>query len=474
MDTIINQEWSRISTELVQNPDDLNLWQLLIKAAESNTKRGITKSSGFEEIDVLRVSYQKLLQKYPLLYNYWIKFAEWEFHLGDTDRANQVYQSSLKHLSYSCEIWTSYLNFKINTSNGNLDEVLGLFELARRKIGYHFHAYEFYKLYLSFLENYQTETENFKLKYYVLLRIIVEIPLYHYEYFYKKLFDTFAEIGNDEKRANELVPLVVPEKELKNYKTSENKQLALHLKKTFVDAYLTTQFKVYELFNFEKHITRQYYDTSSISSQQLENWDMYLDFLELREYPNDYIIFTYERCLIPTASYARFWTKYSDYYINQGNHLKAAEVLVRGYNYSGQHSLLLKLVDLQIYLHNFTKARDMILAFIKTNASVPLPIYEKLINIERFLHPGDNDYIIGLFREIIRETQNEWLFQHLLYYSIPNELKKELLDEFETFKESPIYIDALEKLKSEINSTNKKESPVDFVDVYDENINSYL
>ena len=324
------------------------------------------------------------------------------------------------------------------------------------------------------LENYQTETENFKLKYYVLLRIIVEIPLYHYEYFYKKLFDTFAEIGNDEKRANELVPLVVPEKELKNYKTSENKQLALHLKKTFVDAYLTTQFKVYELFNFEKHITRQYYDTSSISSQQLENWDMYLDFLELREYPNDYIIFTYERCLIPTASYARFWTKYSDYYINQGNHLKAAEVLVRGYNYSGQHSLLLKLVDLQIYLHNFTKARDMILAFIKTNASVPLPIYEKLINIERFLHPGDNDYIIGLFREIIRETQNEWLFQHLLYYSIPNELKKELLDEFETFKESPIYIDALEKLKSEINSTNKKESPVDFVDVYDENINSYL
>ncbi|KAK6458953.1 uncharacterized protein RJT20DRAFT_10576 [Scheffersomyces xylosifermentans] len=468
---IFNQEWSKVSTELVQRPDDIKLWEQLVKAAESNNKNGITKSAAVEEIELLRVSYTRFLQKYPLLYNYWVKFADWEFKLGDTKKANDVYVKSLQHLSYSVELWISYLTFKITTMNYNLDEILSLFEEARSKIGYHFYAYEFYKLYLSFLENYQTETNEFKSKYYLLLRIIIEVPLYHYEYFFKKWFNLFVQIGSDDAAAAKLLPLIVPEKELKSFKGTENKQIAVLLKKTYVDAYITTQFKVYELFNFEKHISKQYFDTSIISQQQLSAWERYLDFLELRDYPRAYIISTYERCLIATAKYSKFWLRYSNYFIASKRYIRASEVLTRGVSYSAHFELLIKLIDLNLYLQNFTKARDLVLAYIQTNVSIPLPVYEKLISIERLLHPGDDDYVFGLFRELIKETSNDWFFHHILNYSLPKELKENLFHEFETsFKNSEVYNNALKKLKNRTNSQVEDKQKFDFEKDYDEEI----
>lgn len=450
--TGLNQEWSAVSRELLENSEDFQLWEKLIKTAEANSKRGINKTTPEEEVSVLRVSYQKLLDKYPLLVNYWIRYAEWEFKLGDTHRSEQVYTQSFRHLSYSIELWISYLNFRINTLNNNLSEILDLFEIARKSIGYHFHASDFYKLYLIFLQNYQDDTNNFKAKYYILLRIIIEVPLYNYEYFFKILFDEIASISTQNK---DIIAYLVPQREISK-KMFEPKTAATHLKKIFIDVYITTQFKVYELFTFEKKLTRSYFDFKYISQQQLETWSNYLEFLELKKYPQAYVEFVYERGVLVTALYPNLWIKYANYHISHGKYMRAIETLTRAYALNNNYKLLIKLVDINLFLKNVVKARDLVLAYIRYNSSIPIPIYEKLINIERLIN-FDEEYLENLFREIINESGNPWFFEHLLYYSISNECKQKLFVEFESeFIDSEIYKSAQGKLKN--LKADKRES----------------
>ncbi|KAK6204994.1 uncharacterized protein RJT21DRAFT_117474 [Scheffersomyces amazonensis] len=453
--------WTSISTKLVESPDDLKLWEQLVEAAELNNNQGITKASSPEELELLRVSYIKFLDKYPLLFNYWIKFAEWEFKLGNTERAIQIYEDSLHHLSYSIEIWIHYLKFKLMTINDNLFEILELFERARKFIGYHFHAYEFYKLYLKFLESYGTETNEFKKKYYILLRIIVEIPLYHYEYFFKLYFDIIASLSNE--KSSELSTYLVSSKDLKSLtQGTDNKSISVYLKKIFIDVYITTQFKVYELYTFEMKLTKQYFDYKPISIQQLDSWVQYLDFLQLRDYPSEYVKFVYNRCLLSTALYPKIWIKLANYHIYRKEYEDAETVLLRSLSYSSDHNLILKLVDINLYNQEILRARDLIVGFIQNCVSVPIPIYEKLLNIERLLHTNDNDYIVSIFKEVIKNTnRNSWIFHHLSYYSLPNEYKRKILEEFPSTDRHRV-----QSIESLANIETKPD--------YDEEISSYL
>lgn len=466
----LNQEWSTVSRELLENPEDFQLWEKLIKAAENNSKRGINKTTPEEEVCVLRVSYQKLLDKYPLLVNYWVRYAEWEFKLGDTHRSELVYKDGFRHLAYSIDLWVSFLNFRINTLNNNLSELLDLFESARKKIGYHFHASDFYKLYLIFLQNYQNDTNNFKAKYYILLRMVIEIPLYNYEYFFKLLFDDIASINTHNK---DLIEHFVPQKELCK-KMYEPKSAATHLKKIFIDVYITTQFKVFELFTFEKKLTRSYFDFNYISLQQLDTWSRYVDYLELKRYPQEYVEFVYERSVLVTALYPNIWIKYANYHISHNKYSRAIEALTRAYTLNNNYKILIKLVDIHLYLKNIVKARDLILAYIRYNSSIPIPIYEKLVNIERLMN-ADEEYLVNLLREIINETANPWFLEHILYYSISDEYKQTLFQEYESqFGDLDVYKRAHEKFINVGKSAANYSSDADYKSQYDKEINSYL
>jgi pre-mRNA-processing factor 39 len=471
MTSIVNQEWLKVSTELVLDPNNLGLWEKLISTAEYNQKRGINKSSSSEELELLRESYKGLLRKYPLLFNYWIKYATWEFKLGNTDIANAIYCQSFQYLDNSIEMWVDYLQFKVNTISNNLDEVLSLFETARNKIGLHFHSYEFYKLYLSFLKNYQTLENKYQLKYFVLLRMVIEIPLYHYEYFFKILLDQIAQLGTSKQIKDSVLPFLVPKRELHNFSKLDLKSTAVQLKKIFVDLYITTQYKVYELYNFEKKLSKPYFDLNFVSQQQLGLWDRYLNFLELKSYDHDCIRLTYERCLIPTASYAQFWTKYCDYFIQNSDHRAAITLLNRAIFFCNDPKLIVKLVDLHVFLGEILRAKDIIVQYIRSNVFIPLPIYEKLLNIEGIIHGKDEEYMIQLFKELIKETNNDWFFEHVLYYSIPYQLKKSLFTEYGSkFQNSTIYNKSLKKLEK----YNFQESPQTSTLKYDEEILSFL
>ncbi|RLV95447.1 Pre-mRNA-processing factor 39 [Spathaspora sp. JA1] len=440
MESETNSEWSKISTQLVQDPANLKLWQQLIETAEFNNKQGITKSSTPHQLQLLRVSYQELLKNFPLCFNYWIRYAAWEFKLGDSLKSIEIYQSALQHLPFCIEVWISYLQFRIDTLKdmSDLQEILQLFEKARGLIGVHFHSFEFYKLYLTFLDSYQDDTNEFGKKYYVLLRVVLEIPLYHYEYFYKLWFDIVAKIGQDQEFADKVVPYIIPQLDHTNYKT-----ISINLKKLFIDAYITTQFKVYELYQFEKKLSRQYYDDKFISRQQLDTWFQYLEFLDVKQYSFTLVELTYHRFIHSTARYPDSWIKFADFYIFHERYNSARSALTRGVVYNGDYRIVLKLVDLEIFLKQYFRARELIVNYIQYNVSVPIPIYEKLLNIERVFNT-DDEYILQLFRQIITQTQNDYFFSVLLNYSIDT---TKLIDFVKSFEiTGKFYTDACIKL----------------------------
>ncbi|KAI5961381.1 uncharacterized protein KGF55_004004 [Candida pseudojiufengensis] len=441
------KKWNDVSLELIKDPDNFQIWQKLIESAEYNDRQGISKSTSPNKLNQLRISYEKFLDKYPLSYIYWIKYADWEFKLGNTELSLAVYERSFTHLKYCIELWISFLKFKINTIGNNEEEILGLFEKARGLIGYHFYAYEFYNLYLSFLENYSTEENQFKRKYYILLRLILEIPLYHYEYFFRKYFDVISQL-NDPK-FQEIIKYIVPERDQKK----NPKILAVQLKKLFIDAYITTQFKVYELYQFEKKITKHFNDFKFISRQNLDNWNLYFDFLQLKQYPFAYIEMNYWRFVYITCAYPSCWIKLSDFYNYHLNYNISKQVLIRGWKITGNYKILIKLIDLELFMKQYLRAKDLILNYLKYNISIPIPIYEKLINIERIFNK-DDDHLIEVFRMIIQDTQNDWFFNVLTYYSINNDKKLKLLEEFKEFK-GQLYYDKVSELLSPSRITPK-------------------
>ncbi|KAI5948887.1 hypothetical protein KGF57_005080 [Candida theae] len=447
------KKWTDVSIELIKDPDNFELWQQLITSAEYNDKNGISKSTPQSQLQTLRTSYDRFLAKYPFMYKYWIRYAEWEFKLTDLDAAIKIYDDAFQHLECCIELWVNYLQFRINTITNNVDQVLNLFEKARRLIGCHFYSYEFYTLYLSFLESYATDTNQFKRKYYTLLRIILEVPLYHYEYFYKKYFELISRIGNDAKLQSDL-PYIVPAKELQR----QTKNLSQELKKTFTDAYITIQHKVYELYHFEKRFKRHHNDIRLISRQQLDAWLQYFDFLQLQKYPQSYIEMNYWRYLYIAANYPESWQKFADYFVFYKKFNSARHILIRGWKYLGNHQILIKLIDLEIFLKQYLRAKELIVEYVKYNVSIPVAIHEKLISIERIFNENDDDHMLNIFKSIIQDTQNDWFFNVLNYYSIDKDKKMVFLAEMKEFKGQKYYDTAM-KLVSEKGKEDQEKSP---------------
>jgi len=458
------RKWADVSIDLIKDPDNFELWQQLIASAEYNDRRGIAKSTPPPQLQTLRISYARFLAKYPFMYKYWIRYAEWEFKLVDVDAAVKVYENAFQHLQYCIELWVNYLQFRINTITNNVDQILGLFEKARRLIGLHFYSYEFYTLYLSFLESYATEENQFKRKYYTLLRLILEVPLYHYEYFYKKFFELINQFASDSKHHLELkylVPVIDLQRNVKN--------LPQQLKKIFTDAYITTQYKVYELYHFEKRFKRHYNDVKLISRQQLDSWLQFFDFLELKKYPQLYIEMNYWRYIYIASNYQESWINFANYSIYYKNFNLARHVLIRGWRYLGDYTILIKLIDLEVFLKQFHRAKDLIVDYLKYNVSVPIPIYEKLISIERLFN-DDDDHILSLFKLIIKDTQIDWFFNVLTYYSIDNQKKLAFLEQMKEFKGKKYYDNTMKLLSGELDK--EEQSAPNFTQMYEELLHS--
>jgi hypothetical protein len=82
-------QWAYVNA----NPGDFDGWEKLIGLSEHN----VSKASPEHIISNLRMVYESLLQRFPLCYGYWKKYAEWELILYDTVKAEQVHEITDSH-----------------------------------------------------------------------------------------------------------------------------------------------------------------------------------------------------------------------------------------------------------------------------------------------------------------------------------------------------------------------------------------
>lgn len=425
----VNADWHSVSLNLLKQPYDLELWQKFIHHAEHYNGSILDKTASDAQVHLLRVSYEAFLLRFPLLSKYWSAYAEWEFKLGHIQRANAVYSKGIAYVGHDVNYWIDFLRFKLRVIGDNTNELLELFEEARFKIGFNYYASDFYLLYLSFLRTYSTVDNGYDKKSVWLFRSITEIPLYNYSTLYKEFFRMIS----PKSLTFDILLCLLPESQEKQWKAQSKNNLvsiSKKLEKVFTDAYVVLQYESFQIFSFEKSlIPILHYSSDILSTNEIEIWVRYLDFAE-QKYPFLFMYQLYEKCLISTAKYTKLVEKFSDYLLLKGKFNLCRQVLKRFVfiNHNRNNiELLLRLVDIELYLGRYFKARDIVVKYLEINDNAPNRVYLKLIEIESLLHYGDGDYLCALTFQIITHTKSLEFIDFLLTSRVSDELLMKLI-----------------------------------------------
>lgn len=441
----IDEDWSRLSLLLANEPESFENWENLIKYVSKD----LTKITPIPVITRFRITYDQFLSKYPILEQYWVNYAEQEFKLGNTELAKDIYQRGLNNNPYSFLIWLKFLRF-LRIVELDYDNLVWYFQHAELKIGYHYHSYEFWNEYLGFEEKYNGKSTF----YYNILRKSLEVPTFNFANFFKLWFNEI-----DELNADSVLKMIDEQDITKKFKVELDKQdlkkidyhdLKAKMKKTYTDLYITTQFKSFELYQFEKKITLEYYVPDFFRSyQELTNWDQYLSFIELNGTTKQ-IEQLYERALIPLASYPQIWLKYANYHINESNYQNAKHLLYKALifqNTSNVHDILLKLVKIECSLKNYIKAKDLLITILSVNDT----------DIESFIELINLEYLISQ-----QNLTNFKKFVIKLIQKKPLKIAVVLLKHLLNFKNLSIDV----KLLDSLNESGKFDHSVDFWLIY--------
>lgn len=385
--------WLEAAVQLLQEPDSLERWDELVASAE-RAHGGVCKALSSQDVETLRESYTRLVHKFPFCHQYWLRLATWEFRLGYTARAEEVYLEALRFSPYLLDVWCAYLGFK-DTVCWDHDAVAALFEEARVRVGRHFYAHVFYDLYLDFLERHLRVAE-----YGAVLRRAVEIPMYGYARFFKLLVATLDR-GEPHIRS-----LVLPQEHVR-YDWSNLLLVGAKLKKTFTDVYIVTQCTVFERWRYEEQLApRLYFDTKPVSRNTRAVWRLYLDYTE--NHPGSVLDarLTHERCVQACALYEQLWLDYARWCLRQGQPEQARGVLRRGVEHVAVSCTAIRLewCRVEAGLGNLLKARDILDAAIEM---LPLQTeYHRLrLALEHSLHPENPMAVVELLVATVPATE---------------------------------------------------------------------
>lgn len=102
----------------VENEDEFDRWEALVARA-SELEGGVTRNSSPSAIELVRNVYDCFLQKFPLFFGYWKKYADLEFAIGGTETAEMVYERGVCAVTTSVDLWANYCTFKMDTCHDN-------------------------------------------------------------------------------------------------------------------------------------------------------------------------------------------------------------------------------------------------------------------------------------------------------------------------------------------------------------------
>lgn len=116
-----DSEWTRYNEQAIQEPDNYEAWEGLVRATES-LEGGLNRNSSAESIAIMRDVYDRFLARFPLFFGYWKKYADLEFAITGSERAENIYEMGVTSCHASVDLWTNYCAFKMDTSH-DPDEV---------------------------------------------------------------------------------------------------------------------------------------------------------------------------------------------------------------------------------------------------------------------------------------------------------------------------------------------------------------
>ncbi|BFZ62748.1 hypothetical protein YB2330_003858 [Saitoella coloradoensis] len=311
-------EYEKFNQLVIEDPDDFDAWEGLIRSVES-TEGGIGRNSSPDAIHAWRTTYDRFLARFPLLFGYWRKYAETSFTIAGTEAAEMVYERGVASCPASVDLWASYCGFKADTSHLQ-EDVRELFERAANTVGLDFLAHPFWDKYIEFEERNERPDLIFKI-----LDRVIHIPMHQYARYFQRYTamaatrplhelvnaDVIETFRNDV--LNEPVQAVQAGSQQIKMQRGEaeiEREIRLRIADLHKEICHKTQTETAKRWTYEAEVKRPYFHVKPLDEPQLVNWRKYLHFEET-EGDFQRIVFLYERCLTTCALYDEFWYRYA-------------------------------------------------------------------------------------------------------------------------------------------------------------------
>ncbi|KAJ3296251.1 hypothetical protein HDU79_007147 [Rhizoclosmatium sp. JEL0117] len=312
-------EWERQWTVVQVNPDDFAAWELLLRQSEAHGQSNV------------RLAFDSFLEKFPLCFGYWKKYADSELRNEGPEKAEEVFERAVVAIHNSIDLWNHYCQFKIDNCS-DPDAVRAVFERASQGVGYDFLSHTFWDKYIDYEETRNKDP----VKALAILDRVIRIPLHQYSRYFEKFAKLLPTVRpTDAVSSDELERLsadIRAPTSSKEYEI-ELRQKILALK---TEVHTKTQIAVQKLWAFEAEIKRPYFHIKPMDDAQLANWRKYLDFLEAAvdsgEAESSRLYVLYERCMVPCALYEEFWLRYARCLTTRGDFDGARNVYYRAAN----------------------------------------------------------------------------------------------------------------------------------------------
>ncbi|OBT67582.1 hypothetical protein VE03_03851 [Pseudogymnoascus sp. 23342-1-I1] len=310
-------EITKLNNEVLEDTDNFENWEKLVRAAES-LEGGLNRNSSPQAITTVRDVYDRFLLKFPLLFGYWKKYADLEFLIAGTEAAEMVFERGVASITNSVDLWTDYCSFKVETSHVP-DVTRELFERGASCVGLDFLAHPFWDKYLEFEDRWEAHDKIF-----AILSRVVHIPMHQYA----RYFEKFRQLAHT-RPVSELLPADVLARyseeimsEASNYPSAPKgeleveRELRAKIDNDHMTIFTNTQTETTKRWTYESEVKRPYFHVTELDLHQLVNWRKYLDFEEAE---GNYVRaqFLYERCLVTCAFYDEFWFRYARWMLAQ-------------------------------------------------------------------------------------------------------------------------------------------------------------
>lgn len=290
------------------NINDLASWDALVTLTEQLLMKYPSPTDIIKQ--TITKTFDELLTRFPLFFGYWKKYVSLIYQIYGIDESIKVLCRSLDAFPQSLELWLDYITILISNFNEDKEKIRFNFENGIKFVGNQFLSHPLWDKYLEFEQN----EKNLDGVLNILLRII-KVPLHQYSKYYQLFLTTKESVPIDNIISKE-ENLTIPE-------GSSDETKAKIVDDYFNAVFLNTQTYVAEIWPFESLIKQSYFTLSPVSKEEIENWDNYTN-LQISKHSKtpsslitkQQVISTFERAIIPTALYPKFWYKYLDWYLD--------------------------------------------------------------------------------------------------------------------------------------------------------------